>query len=180
MKLSIQTILMPLTYDGAVDLVKWAKAEKIDGIRFQPLDRLGPFQPYQAIDSVTEQGVNNGWYRWTLTDAAKNESLNRVIDELIDHKKQGYPITNSFEQLSLLKTYYRNRKELAHLKCGIGISRLNIDPYGHVRLCFDMKPIGNIRFVAPEKLYNSKKAIEQRQLVRKCNNACHWLLATQY
>jgi len=180
MKMSIQTILMPINYDEAVDLVKWANGEGLDGIQFQPLDRLGPIQPSNTIDYARVKAVNSEWHRSALAAlAAENEKLDKVIDELIRYKKQGYPIATSVEQLNMIKIYYRGGKELFHFRCGIGVSRLNVDPYGYVRQCFEAKAIGNMKLVSPDKLYNSEKAVKQRQTIRKCNNACHWLISTQ-
>jgi sulfatase maturation enzyme AslB (radical SAM superfamily) len=176
MRLSIQTILMPFNCEEAADLVRWVKEERVDGIQFQPLDLLGSFHSYHAINSAPVKGVNNDWYRNALVDAASSVKLDGVIKELVAQKRQGYQIYNSLEQLNWIRTYYRRPKELLHMKCRIGVSSLNVDPYGDVRLCFDMKPIGNMRTATPRQLYNNRIAIEQRRLIKKCNRSCHWLL----
>lgn len=176
LQLFIQSILMPSNCDEAVDLVRWVQEEELDGIQFQPMDPLGSFHSYYSIGSASAKGVNNEWYRSTLISATKSQRLSKAIDELIAQKKRGYPILDSLQQLEWMKTYYRNPKELLHLKCKIGLMGFNIDPYGYVRLCFDRKPVGNVRSATPKQLYNSRRTIENRHSIIRCNSPCHWLL----
>lgn len=175
LRLSVATILMPSNCGEAISLVRWVRDEGIDSISLQTLELPDSFHPYYAIQSIPVKGVNYDWCQENLINAAGSEELNEVIDELIVYKQQGYPISNSLEHLKWMKVYFQSPKKVLHLKCKVGVSNFSIDPYGNVRLCFNMEPIGNIRFTTPKQLYNSRKSREQRQLIRKCDMLCRLL-----
>jgi len=175
LRLSILAILMPFNCHEAIALAEWVRDEGIDAIRFQPLDPLGSFHPYPVagLDSFKPEGASSEWYRRNIADAVGHERLDEAITQLISYKRRGYPISNSFESFGRMRAYFHNPREM-YSRCKIGVSRFNVDPYGNMRLCFDMEPIGNVLLTPPWKLYHSKRAMEQRRLIRRCNRPCHW------
>lgn len=173
--LSVSTILAPFNCDEAVDLVKWVRDEGIDSISFQPLESPASFHSYHLTQSISTEEVSYGRHKDSTVDALRRVRLAEVIDQLIAYKQRGYPIGNSLKYLEWMKVYSRNPKEVLRLKCRVGTSNLSVDPYGNVRLCFNMEPIGNIRFGAPEQLYNNRNSREQRRLIRKCGLTCRIL-----
>ncbi len=176
LRLSINSILMPFNCEEAVRLVMWVRNEGIDGINFQPLDPPGSFHPYPVSGTgfTHPKGADGPWYRKNLA-AGASEKMGPIIDQLINLKEKGFPIRTSIEALRRMEGYYKNPQALRRT-CEIGISSFNIDPYGNVRFCFDMEPIGNILAVPPWKIYNSRKAVETRRKIRECKRTCHWAI----
>jgi len=57
-------------------------------------------------------------------------------------------------------------------ECQIGLSGLLIDTEGEIRICRNMEAIGNIKTDLPEEAWNSKKAKEIREKIKKCEKSC--------
>ena len=173
-ELVINSILMPFNCEEAVDLVKWVKSEGLDGIRFQPLDPPGCFHPYPVSSSYLDspKGAGGEWYLKNFEESAKQRII-PVINQLIKLKELGYPILNSTESFRRIEEYYTNFDKFRRV-CHIGVVWFNVDPYGNVRFCFDMPPIGNILKTPPAKLYFSKRAVEMRRRIKDCRRKCHW------
>ena len=174
-KLTVNTLLLPANYREASDLVKWVQEEGIDGISFQAIDPIGGYHssPVEGINMDSSlRGAGGEWYRQNLKST--NQNLRVTIDELIGLKKNGYRILNSIESLRRIEAYY-NSPLSAKNKCRLGASSFNIDPYGYVRFCFNMNPLGNIKFTAARKLFNNKIARKTRKQIRHCHGKCHWI-----
>jgi len=56
--------------------------------------------------------------------------------------------------------------------CGVAYSAFIIKDKGDVYLCRSMEPIGNIKESTPEEIWNSKKAEEIRERIKRCNKSC--------
>lgn len=174
LKLTINTILMPINYKEAAELVNWVQDIKIDGVHFQPMDPLGYFVSYQNHDteSPSRKGAGGKWYLQNLQETT-NRDLKVTINQLIKMKKQGYPIVNTVDDLKRIETYYNNPLSVWN-RCPLRTSSFNIDPYGYVRFCFNLDPIGNIQDVPPQQLFASKEARKVRQQMKQCRRPCHF------
>lgn len=133
------------------------------------------FRRYYVTRSIARAGTMYGWDEDNALESRGDVRTCDVLDELIAYKKRGYSIGNSLKHLEWMKVYFGNVKQLLLLKCRVGVSNFSIDPYGNVRLCFNMEPIGNIRFDTPERLYNSINSKRQRKSIRKCGMRCRIL-----
>jgi MoaA/NifB/PqqE/SkfB family radical SAM enzyme len=167
-ELIINTILMPINYQEAPELVKWVQEKGLDNIHFQPMDPPGSFHSYsiQGTDKSSLKGADGEWYRENLRETT-NETLRFVIDQLLKMKKKGYPIQNSVADLKRIETYYHNPMSVKN-RCQLGVSSFN------VRFCFDMNPIGNVLELSPKRLFKNKMALENRRRIKDCRKACHW------
>ena len=99
----------------------------------------------------------------------------KAIDEMIYLKEQGYPICNGFSQLKAFKVLIDTPDEIQNIQCMVGENNFAIDPYGNCRICFCMKPIGNLKESLPQDLWYSKEADEVREHILNCKMNCRLL-----
>jgi MoaA/NifB/PqqE/SkfB family radical SAM enzyme len=158
---SIATILMGYNLHEAADLAKWVKEKDLDSITFQAL-----------FFETGNRDYKRGWYRDSALWSAKENNSSEIIEELIHLKIAGYPITNPVEQLRHFKSYFLNPDQEISISCQIGIHGFFVEPTGEVRLCYLFDPVGNLLKDTPGKMWNSKKAQQVRQMIRKCQLNC--------
>lgn len=164
----INTVVMDANVDQLVDLAKLAKKEKIDAIRFQALESKQLFGDKQ---------YNSKWFIDNPLWPKDLKKLGKVLDKLIQIKKQDYPIKNSFKELEDLRSYYRNPIEIAkkYKFCFTGVRNFAIDEYGNVKLCFGMKPVGNVLKQRSKEIWYGKEAEAMREQIRHCQRYCRIL-----
>jgi MoaA/NifB/PqqE/SkfB family radical SAM enzyme len=168
----IETILMKPNMGEIIDLVKLAKKKKIKGIAFQVLTASNVHNIYDdKKNSIPEEQ----WYKsdpFWIDDA---EAFTSLVEELIYMKRNGFPIINSLEQMKYFPLYFRDQRRIAKLPCMAGIGNFMVDPYGQVRQCYSLMPIGNILKQKPLDIWRSKTAKEVRQQIRTCKATCRLL-----
>ena len=98
-----------------------------------------------------------------------------AIDEMIQLKNEGYPICNGYPQLKAFKILIDTPDEIQNIQCMVGENNFAIDPYGNCRICFCMKPIGNLKNSLPQDLWYSKEADEVREHILNCKMNCRLL-----
>lgn len=82
-------------------------------------------------------------------------------------------ISNSISQINEMKKYYQSPlREIKKITCTSGHNNFIIDQKGDIRICFNFAPVGNIFTDNPKQIWNSKKAINMRKIIRKCQEAC--------
>lgn len=167
-KIIIKTIVMGLNFKELPKLVQWSKKIKADGIYFQP---IGPiFGSNQLIEELKKTRL---WVKKV-----------EVMHKLIQMKKDGYPILNDFEHLNSIINYFGSKKsEIKTLNnyCDIDTTSLFIVANGDVHFCLDsFPPIGNITKNSLKEIINSKRAKNQRILIRKCRRASQCLSTCLY
>ena len=166
--LSVTTIVMKPTVDGLENLVYWVQKRGIDAIYFQAL--------WQNFGARYDQD----WFKKSDLWPSDSKKVLKTLDRLIQLKKKGYPIGNSEEELKKYKGYFFDPTAFGKKrKCLIGANNFVVDILGNVRLCFNFSPIGNILEEKPEKIWNGKKAREQRLKIASCKRGCKVLLCNQ-
>ena len=78
------------------------------------------------------------------------EDLIKVVEELMDLKRQGYRLMNTMEYLHELKRAYSNEKR--HIPCYGGYYVINVYLDGSVTPCFNKGPICNIKNLVDTRL----------------------------
>lgn len=169
----IITVLMGHNQHEVVDLIKFTRENHLDGIGFQALHDTTSFSPFDSNHHFHEE---NTWYVNNPLWPQDIHGMLSAIDGIIEYKKKGYHIGNSFKSLQWMKRYFQNPKEMLKTKCMVGINNFSIDPYGETRLCFSMDSVGNILRRKPEQLWNGRKAIQQRKDIKDCKNTCRILM----
>ncbi|MBI5326873.1 MAG: radical SAM protein [Deltaproteobacteria bacterium] len=173
MRLTISATIMEENIRELPKIVEFVVSEGLDGINFQPLMEAGTFPVFDAT------GGHKEFPEGKLYKKPGRETLDitGIFDEIISMKEKGYPINNSFKHLSLISVYLKNHNdsEFVNLPCNIGPKNFFLDPFGNVRICSIMEPIGSIKDDVPESIWSSDKAKIQRELIRDCRKACKLL-----
>lgn len=170
MKLNIAATVMSENIHDLVELAEFVKRERLDSINYQPV------MPTSAIPILDENGkpkkLPSGTFYKTL--GREPEVIKEVFDRLALMREEGYPINNMPKHMTYIVRYLQNPEnpEIIKYPCKIGPKNFVIDPFGNVRICSMMEPMGNIRDTEPQKLWNSDKAVKQRVNIRNCKEPC--------
>ncbi len=157
----LSTVVMPENLTEIRPIAEFCKIEGI-GVSYQLMDNGDAFST--AVDEKKQI------YGQDIKTAALN-----AIDEMIELKKQGFPICNGFSQLEAFKILIDTPEKIQNIQCMVGENNFAIDPYGNCRICFCMEPIGNLKDSLPQDLWYSKKADEIREKIINCNMNCRLL-----
>jgi len=171
MTVSLNTIICGATATELPNLVRWARQVGLDAVGLQPLADVSLYQPYRSPQVA---------YRpdWTATSelwSGDRQQIDAVLDQLVSLKQQGYPILGTARQLRLIGAYLRDPASVPPTRCYVGVDNLLLDPYGEVRLCYSMEPIGNIRTQRPAALWSCAAAARVRAKIRTCQMGCRLL-----
>lgn len=158
MSICMATVISRKNMHELVDLVKLAEKMGLDGVIFNP---LGP-----TIDSDPQ------WYKKTDLWFDDLEDINKVLDDLIAMKKGGAKILNPPEQFEGMKEYFKKPDLLMREFCMVGHTNLSITCDGYIHTCFKMPPLGNVREVTPEEVWDSEEARELRKKIKNCDIHC--------
>ena len=157
----LSTVVMPSNLSEIKPIAEFCKLEGI-GVSFQLMDNGDAFST--AVDSSSQI------YGKNIKVAALE-----AIDEMIELKNQGYPICNGYNQLKAFKILIDTPDEIQNIQCMVGENNFAIDPYGNCRICFCMKPIGNLKDSLPQDLWYSEEADEVREHILNCTRNCRLL-----
>ena len=173
--INISTIVFPENLDELIPLAEFVKEKNLGGIMFQLMDDKESFHGYnvqRACPTATYQ----------MPEELKKQYIDmsshacEVFDKLAEMKKEGYQIFNTFEQIEAIKMFLKNPDDiLKSIDCRVGETNFAIDPYGDVRLCFNMAPVGNIRENTPKEIWENKLSDACRKSTSKCKMYCRLL-----
>lgn len=173
--LSLNVILAGYNAGELPDLVRWAEETGIDAVGLQPLADVAAYQPYAALDEDEMLRTVPLPVEHELYQNGGGREVQKTLDELVRLKKQGYPIFNSVRQLQLMRYYFEGDPRLTRKRCTVGLNNFLIDPYGAVRLCYTMQPVGHIRNEPPQEIWHGRRAMEVRRQIRSCEAGCRLL-----
>lgn len=173
MRLTISTTVMSENINDLVDLTGFVKSQGLDGINFQPLMGASTFPVFDKSGQFPKSSEGKLYSK--IGENAEN--IDSIFERLMSMRKEGYPINNSLKHLRWMAKYLQNpaNPELSGIPCKIGFKNFFIDPFGNVRICMVMEPIGNITKEAPENIWNSEKAQAHRETILKCHKTCRLL-----
>ncbi len=157
----LSTVVMPSNLSEIKPIAEFCKVEGI-GVSYQLMDNGDAFSTLVETDEQI--------YGTDIKTAALS-----AIDEMIELKKQGYPICNGYSQLNAFKVLIDTPDEIQNIQCMVGENNFAIDPYGNCRICFCMKPIGNLKDSLPQDLWYSEEAEKVREHILKCTRNCRLL-----
>ncbi len=168
-KISIcaQTVISSVNIDEIVDTIKFVRDDK----RFDFISFMAVTTPFFAPIDDNWQSSEEFSFLWP------KEGIDGVINEIIEMKKDGYPIANPISQFELFKAYFNNpHKRKEEVKCRLGDYVLSINPKGEVRLCCFMQPIGNIKEQPLINMLDSEIVNRYRQTMRDCDKVCNTIV----
>jgi MoaA/NifB/PqqE/SkfB family radical SAM enzyme/GT2 family glycosyltransferase len=160
---ALATVITKYNIEELQDMMNLVQRWGLDGIIVQVLDHNFGAKYY------------NDWHKDNEFWPDDYHQVEAAIDNLINAKKSGAKICNSFQQLSNIKKYYRNPADIAKYKCTTGDINFIVDEYGGLRLCWNMEPIGNILTQDPKEIWHSKLASQKRKEIYACLRTCRLL-----
>jgi MoaA/NifB/PqqE/SkfB family radical SAM enzyme len=97
-----------------------------------------------------------------------------AVDGLVEAKRGGVPITNSFEELDYMKAYFIEGGDWVRpFACDVKFSTFHIDGYGMARMCLPYPGnIGNVSDQMPADIWNGAVAQAERSTVEACTAPC--------
>ncbi len=129
------------------------------------LDQLSPIARFAADNGLRvfyqpiEQNYNSRedpcWFQSSTNWPQDPESAVRAVENLIELKREGFPIENNLAQLNVMIPYFRDPGSLRlatqghsahdqHRTCS-ALSLIQIQSNGDVRVCAGSPPVGNIK-----------------------------------
>lgn len=167
-RLGLATIIMKHNREEITRLVEWVQNEGLSSITFQVLGEKSLFHSFTEDKAV----FNPRWYEDNPLWERESGEMARLMDLLIECRKEGGPVDNPIPQMRWMREYLIDPRRVLALDCRVGFSNFTIDPYGKVRLCFNFGSIGNILKSGPRTLWNSREAWFQRKAIEKCEQTC--------
>jgi len=173
LELCIGPLIMEANVAELTDMVRWATGKGLSGVSFRV---LAPDEVHYAFG--VEAAMPQTSVRWYADDPRWVRSvdvLRRQVDELLAMQRAGCRIVNPPSQLRRFAEYYESPESVRHTPCLGTLSRMYVDPYGDVRLCYGFAPIGNVLAADPRALWRSAAARRVREASRSCTRLCRML-----
>lgn len=173
--INIATVMFPENIDEVIPLVEFMHKYKLNGIMFQLIDDIEAFHAYNYQKGIDTDNYKMPKYLRDKYQKMASRAI-EVVDKLIEMKKSGYSIYNSYEQLEALKVLFNNPDDiLKQITCDVASTNVGIDPYGDVRLCFNMYPVGNVKENSLEEIWINSKSEICRNKTKTCKMYCRML-----
>lgn len=169
LELATTTILLKSNVKQIKSMLSWGKKEGLDAMYFQALwENFGVLQH------------DPKWFNKSDCWPKRSEAV-KAVRELIGLKKTGEIVGNTYTELKDYFNYYSNgpiKFGLSH-DCYVGVRNFAIALNGDVRLCYQFEPLGNVLRDGLERIWNNRKAQNQRRIINKCQRGCKVLLCNR-
>lgn len=152
-KLRLKNVIMSHNLDGVCEVAEYANHPGME-VFFQPIE-----QNYNTPEDPRWWERSDNWPK-------DSEKAVRVVQQLIQLKKDGYRIANSFKQLEVMIPYFRNPDSLRvttqshdaheHKALCSALNMLQIQANGDVTVCTSQKPVGNIKTTAIRTIWETR------------------------
>lgn len=104
---------------------------------------------------------------WEDINVAGMAEYTRAVDKIIELKKKGYRIGNSYAYLRLMRRYSSEGNDF---QCRVGNFLLLVEPDGRVKIpCSKYGCVGSVRKEGLRELWNSPFAIANRERSKGCS-----------
>jgi MoaA/NifB/PqqE/SkfB family radical SAM enzyme len=166
----LKTVVMEHNLDDLCEVARFAHQDGMD-VFYQPIE-----QNYNTPEDFGWFEHSPNWPR----DAAKAVE---VVKRLMQLKREGLPIANSYEQLEVMIPYFQNpaamrvmtQSHVAHehqLLCA-ALNMLQIQANGDVTVCTGIGPVGNIKTASIRQIWNNRPHVWEEGccLSRRCADA---------
>jgi MoaA/NifB/PqqE/SkfB family radical SAM enzyme len=173
MDLCLSTAVMEANCDELTALLQFVEDKGLTGIIFQV---LAADEAHYAFAGETRMpDLPEDWYarnpRWVRSVAV----LRQQVEELLARQEAGSPVLNPPSQLRNFVLYYEDPDAIRKLPCLGTLSRMYIDPFGDIRVCYGYPPIGNVLRDDPGQVWRSEQARQIRHDSSSCTRLCRML-----
>jgi len=173
MDLCLGTAVMEANCGELTALLRFVGEKGLTGIIFQVLAADEAHYPFARDTRMPELAAD--WYahnpRWVRSTAV----LRQQLDELLSMQEAGSPILNPPSQLRKFALYYEDPDAIRKLPCLGTLSRMYIDPFGDMRVCYGYPPVGNVLRDDPREVWRSDAARKTRRDSTTCTRLCRML-----
>jgi MoaA/NifB/PqqE/SkfB family radical SAM enzyme len=148
----LKTVIMEHNLHDVAEIARYARSHGLETF-YQPVE-----QNYNTPEDLR-------WFEHSENWPKDCERVVAAVQELIELKRQGFPIANSEHQLEVMIPYFRDPARLliltqshaAHDKpvCS-ALTSLQIQSNGDVRSCWCMDPIGNITQTGIRQIWDDR------------------------
>jgi MoaA/NifB/PqqE/SkfB family radical SAM enzyme len=149
----LKNVIMAHNLDDACEIARLGSQEGME-VFYQPIE-----QNYNTVEDPTWFEHSENWPK----DTAKAVS---VVEKLIQLKKDGSHIDNSFAQLESMITYFRNpdamrvsmQSHIAHERkvlCA-ALTNMQLQANGDMTICESQKPIGNVKTASVRQIWEGR------------------------
>lgn len=148
----LKTVVMEHNLDRVCDVARFAREHDLE-VFYQPIE-----QNYNTPEDPK-------WFEHSANWPTDAEQAVAAVRQLIDLRRQGFPIANTERQLEVMIPYFRDPESLlvvtqhhtAHDKplCS-GLTTLQIQSNGDVKICWCMEPVGNIKTTPIRQIWASR------------------------
>ena len=159
----IKTTVNSKNFRMLPDMVDWVKKVGATALNFQPIDRW------------TKETYDELW-----VEEPEYDDLQKVVDKMMELKRQGEPIMNSDLVISLMVKHFREESAPPEsMPCRVGMRDFFIRTNGDVEVCFFYPAIGNIKENSAREIWYSPKAREIRKETVECDKLCLYTCLSQ-
>jgi len=172
-ELAIEALVMEDNVGELADLARFVRDSGAHGLVLQALAPTETHYPFAGHDAMPAPPPD--WYKANPAWVRSLDVLREQLAELRALKRAGAPVFNPTWQLEGMAAYFENPQSILSVPCVGPASTMNVDPFGHIRLCYGLPPIGNALRDSPRALWRSAAARAQRREVRSCDQICRIL-----
>jgi MoaA/NifB/PqqE/SkfB family radical SAM enzyme len=172
-ELAIETLVMEDNVGELADLARFVRESGIQGLILQaltPSETHYAFAQYAVMPPLATD-----WHKGNPAWVSSLDVLRAQLKELLSLKRAGAAVFNPTWQLKCMAAYYENPQSILGIPCVGPVSVMHLDPFGNIRLCFGLPPIGNALRDSPREVWRSAGARAQRRAKRSCDQICRIL-----
>ncbi len=145
------------------EIPKWVQEIGATGVNFQPVDRWSP-------ETYSELWIEENRF----------DELQKVVDNLLEQKRNGIPILNSELTLSMWPAHFREEPAPSSVgSCRVGLRNYFIRTNGDVEVCWFFPPIGNVKKQTAREIWGNEQAQQRRQETTSCDRLCLFTCLSQ-
>lgn len=167
LEIIICSVIYDTNQDGVIDLVRWANSDN----RITRIIFMAPMQPNNTP-------LDDHWFEkeFSFLWPKDPDKICRIIDEVLDLKREGCNVGNQIYQLEAFKRYLRYPGNFVKkTRCNLNRA-VHISSIGDIYICYRWGLLGNIKKDDLAKAWYSEKADDVRKNVEGCKDNCHFLL----
>jgi MoaA/NifB/PqqE/SkfB family radical SAM enzyme len=171
--LSLSTVVVEGNCGELTSLARFAENGGLSGIIFQVLAAQEAHYPFANETSMPQPA--SSWYTQDPRWVRRTDLLRQQVHELLQMQRGGSPILNPSSQLRYFPLYYEEPDAIRRLPCLGTLSRMYIDPFGDIRVCYGYPPVGNVLHDDPRETWRGEMAQKIRRDSRRCTQLCRML-----
>lgn len=167
-RLTVNTVLMKQNLESIEKLVYWVDEQKLNGISFQPIE-----------ENFGRNFHDMNWFK-TCPFWPDINAVEETINVIINLKKKGYPVLNSYSYLKMVFEYFEDPLSFSrNYPCRVGLNNFLVNLEGKVHMCYSMGSCGDALKELLSEIWKGDRAKLQRQAIAGCQRSCRVLLCNQ-